>query len=162
MAHMAVVTAGTAVVTARTRRRTGGDEAGTVGKAMRALAAALVSLTPTVASAEHAQVRGKLGYLSEWEVTAQVTAKVIEGKKEFVGPLTVRHVGMCTTGRPAEMSGEIRYRITGWIKPRMTATLSLDGIPCDFEGNLSDTYGGVLSCQQWRGIPVSLTVKPGD
>jgi len=112
------------------------------------------------AHAGSAQVTGKLGYLSEWEVTAKVAERTLDGKKEFAGPLTVRHVGMCTTGRPAEMSGEIRYRVTGWIRPRMTATLVLDGVECAFDGNLSDAYGGVLSCQQWRGIPVSLTVKP--
>lgn len=114
------------------------------------------------AHAGSAQVTGKLGYLSEWEVTAKVTERLAEGKKEFAGPLTVRHVGMCTTGRPAEMSGEIRYRITGWIKPRMTATLLLDGVECGFEGNLSDTYDGVMSCQQWRGVPVTLSVKPAE
>jgi hypothetical protein len=126
---------------------------------MRALIAAFAILVPASALAEHVQVSGKLGYLSEWEVTANVTERLTDGKKEFVGPLTVRHVGMCTTGRPAEMSGEIRYRVTGWIKPRMTATLSLDGVECGFEGNLSDAYGGVLSCPQWNGVPVSLRIK---
>ena len=78
-----------------------------------------------------------------------MTERLSDGKKEFVGPLTVRHVGMCATGRPAEMSGEIRYRVTGWIRPRMTATWSLDGVECGVEGNLvGDAYGGVLS---WRG-----------
>jgi hypothetical protein len=109
-----------------------------------------------------AEITGKLGYLSEWEVAAKVSERLSDGKKEFAGPLTVRHVGSCAPGRPAEMSGEIRYRITGWIRPRMTATLLLDGVECGFEGNLSDTYDGVMSCQQWRGVPVSLSVKPAQ
>jgi hypothetical protein len=112
------------------------------------------------AQAGSTDVTGKLGYLSEWEVSAKVTERRAAGKTEFAGPLTVRHVGTCTTGRPVEMSGEIRYRLTGWIKPRMTATLSLDGVECGFEGNLSDTYDGVMSCPQWNGVPVSLRVKP--
>ena len=85
-----------------------------------------------------------------------MTERLSDGRKQFAGPLTVRHIGVCATGRPAEMSGEIRYQITGWIRPRMTATLSLDGVECGFEGSLSDTYDGVMSCEQWRGVPVSL------
>jgi hypothetical protein len=113
------------------------------------------------AQGESARVTGKIGYLSEWEVTAKVTENLSAGKKQYSGPLTVRHVGVCTTGRPAEMSGEIRYQITGWVKPRMKATMSLDGVECGFEGSLSETYDGVMSCEQWRGVPVSLSIKPG-
>jgi hypothetical protein len=127
---------------------------------IRILPLMLVAAIAHSAHAGSTQVSGKLGYLSEWELTANVTERIADGKKEFVGPLTVRHVGMCTTGRPAEMSGEIRYRVTGWIKPRMIATLRLDGVECGFEGNLSDTYDGVMSCPQWNGVPVMLSVRP--
>jgi hypothetical protein len=113
------------------------------------------------AQGEAARVTGKMGYLSEWEVTARVTEKLSEGKKQYSGPLTVRHVGVCTTGRPAEMTGEIRYQTTGWVKPRMKATLLLEGVDCGFEGSLGQTYDGVMSCEQWRGVPVSLSIKPG-
>jgi hypothetical protein len=131
-----------------------------LGLCIRLLSIMFVAALAHPAHAGSTQVSGKLGYLSEWELTANVTERLADGKKEFVGPLTVRHVGMCTTGRPAEMAGEIRYRVTGWIKPRMTATLQLDGVECGFEGNLSDTYDGVMSCPQWNGVPVSLRVKP--
>ena len=127
---------------------------------MRLLPVIPVLVMAVQAHAGPAEVIGKLGYLSEWEVVATVTERVADGKKEFAGPLTVRHVGTCTTGRPAEMVGEIRYRLSGWIKPRMTATLAIDGVECGFEGNLSETYDGVMSCPQWRGVPVSLSVKP--
>jgi hypothetical protein len=113
------------------------------------------------AQGESVRVTGKMGYLSEWEVTARVSETLSAGRKQYAGPLTVRHVGVCATERPAEMSGEIRYQITGWIKPRMRATLSLEGVECGFEGSLSETYEGVMSCEQWRGVPVSLSIKPG-
>jgi hypothetical protein len=58
---------------------------------------------------------------------AAISAEVMEdrarGKREFSGPLTVRHIGVCAPGRKSEMSGEIRYQITGWLRPRMKATL---------------------------------------
>lgn len=75
------------------------------------------------AQAQPVQVTGKLGYLSEWEIAATVTEHASPGKKEFSGPVIVRHVGVCAPGRPVEMSGEIRYQITGWTTSRMKATL---------------------------------------
>jgi hypothetical protein len=112
--------------------------------------------------AQAAEVSGKLGYLSEWEVSAKVGDRVAQGRREFSGPLTVRHVGVCAPGRPVEMTGEIRYRIAGWATRRMEATLVIDGTECGFEGKFSGTYDGVLTCPQWRGVPVSLSVKSGD
>jgi hypothetical protein len=114
-----------------------------------------------LAPAQAAELAGKLGYISEWEVTAQVTARDSAGR-EFAGPLTVRHVGLCTTGRPVEMTGEIRYRIAGWPARRMDATLIIDGTECGFEGKLGQAYEGVLSCPQWRGVPLSLSLKTAN
>jgi hypothetical protein len=103
------------------------------------------------------QVAGKLGYLSEWEISAEVTPDA--RKKEFSGPLTIRHTGVCTPGRTTEMLGEIRYQITGWVKSRMKATLLIEGIECGFEATLAETYDGVISCPLWRGVPLSLSIK---
>ena len=114
------------------------------------------------ASARAAEVTGKLGYLSEWELTGHVTERVSGGKAEFAGPVTVKHVGLCTPGRPVEMVGEIHYRVTGLLTRRLEATLVLDGTECGFEGKLAGSYDGVLTCSQWRGIPVSLIVKPSE
>jgi hypothetical protein len=114
------------------------------------------------AQAQSVQVSGKLGYLSEWELAATVDEHASAGKKEFSGPLVLRHVGVCTPDRPVEMSGEIRYQITGWRSPRMKATLRIEGTECGFEAKLAGVYEGVLSCPQWRGVPVSVSVKPTD
>jgi hypothetical protein len=108
------------------------------------------------------QVVGKLGYLSEWELTGTVTEHAAGAKREFSGPVVVRHVGVCSPGRPAEMAGEFRYQVTGWTTSRMQATLSIDGVECGFEAKLSDAYDGVLACPQWRGVPLSLSVKKAD
>jgi hypothetical protein len=112
------------------------------------------------ALAQTAQVTGTLGYLSEWKVSADVAQTVVAGRKEFAGPLTVTHVGVCTPGRPVEMSGEIHYQITGWTRRRMKGTLVLDGVECGFDATLSDRYEGALSCPQWHGVPFGLSVKP--
>jgi hypothetical protein len=122
----------------------------------------VASAVPAPAQAKSMQVTGTLGYLSEWEIAATVTEHAAAGKREFSGPLVVKHVGVCTPGRPVEMSGEIRYQITGWMSPRMKATLWIDGTECGFEAKRSEAYEGVLSCQQWRGVPLSLSVKAAD
>jgi hypothetical protein len=114
------------------------------------------------AQAQTMQVTGTLGYLSEWELTAKVSETLVAGRKEFTGPLTVRHVGVCTPGRPVEMAGEIRYQISGWTKRRMKATVVLDGTECGFDATLSERYDGVMSCPQWRGVPLSLSLKSAD
>jgi hypothetical protein len=114
------------------------------------------------AQAQSAQVNGTLGYLSEWEVSATVTENLSSGQREFSGPLVIRHIGVCTPGHPVEMSGEIRYRITGWLTPRMQATLVIEGVECGFDGKLSQTYDGAISCDKWRGVPLSLSVKSAN
>jgi hypothetical protein len=104
----------------------------------------------------------RVGFLSEWELSAEVNENATTGRKDFSGPLTIKHIGLCAVGRTVEMSGEIRYRITGWLKPRMQATLVIEGVKCDFDGALSETYDGVISCPPWRNVPVSLSVKPAE
>ena len=127
-----------------------------IGAVMAAVA--WIGLTP----AQSTELAGKLGYLSEWEITAKVSPQGAAASRVFSGPVTVRHIGVCAPGHPVEMAGEIRYRITGWLSRRMEATLVLDGTECGFEGKLGQAYEGVLSCPQWRGVPVSLSLKAGD
>lgn len=122
-------------------------------------AAAASMLWPAVADARSAEVGGKLGYLSEWEVTARVTEQVVAGRREFVGPLTVRHIGVCAPGRPVEMAGEIRFHAAGWLSRRLEAILVIDGKPCGFSGRVGTTIDGVLTCEQWKGVPASLSIQ---
>ena len=127
---------------------------------MRTLMIAMLVLASAApVQAGSVQVSGKLGYLSEWEISGQVSDSPATGKGEFSGPITIKHVGVCTPGRPVEMSGELRYHISGWVKPRMRATLVVDGVECGFDAVLSQSYEGALACTQWRGVPLSLSVK---
>ena len=45
------------------------------------------------------QVYGKTGYLGEYELSSIVSEQVANGRKEYSGPLTVKHVGLCNSGR---------------------------------------------------------------
>jgi len=132
------------------------------GAATRTAVVILTVVSAGLDSVQAADLAGTLGYLSEWEVTAKVAPQDAAANRAFSGPLTVRHVGVCAPGHPVEMTGEIRYRITGWLNRRMEATLVIDGNECGFEGRLGQAYEGVLSCPQWRGVPLSLSLKAGD
>src|SRR4051812_7204636 len=63
----------------------------------------LAQALPVRAQEPSVAVSGKLGYLSEWDVTATVVPHASGRRQEFSGPLTVRHTGICTTNGPVEM-----------------------------------------------------------
>jgi hypothetical protein len=65
----------------------------------------------TPAGAQSLQVFGYTGVLGEWELTASVTEKASWRTKEFSGPLTMKHVGVCTQDGPEQKTGEIRFKL---------------------------------------------------
>jgi hypothetical protein len=74
-------------------------------------------------TADHAQsgslrVAGTAGCLSEWELGGDVAERISAGIKEFFGPLTWKHVGVCSPNGPEEKYGEIKIQIEiGGIGP---------------------------------------------
>src|SRR5258707_715369 len=48
------------------------------------------------AQAQSLRVAGTAGYVSEWELNGEVTQTVSRAVKEFSGPLTLKHVGLCS------------------------------------------------------------------
>ncbi|HEX2890837.1 hypothetical protein [Vineibacter terrae] len=111
----------------------------------------------TAARAETLELIGYAGVLGEWEVTASVTPIGPAGKKEFAGPLKMRHVGYCTQDGPEERTGEIRLSLAG--SSRLTATLLVNGVECSYSGRQSDTYSGSLKCPDRRAVPLTLWLK---
>jgi hypothetical protein len=124
---------------------------------MRPIPLAMLLLSAP-AQAEVLNVAGKAGYLAEWEVSASVRASTT-GAREFSGPMTMTHIGLCTVSGPVAKSGEIRYRISGLLRSRMEATLTLDGTRCTFNGVLSEAYSGVMECPGTKGVPLTISVK---
>lgn len=112
----------------------------------------------TSAQAQSLQVIGYSGYLGEWELTAAVTEKVSSQTKEYSGPLTMKHVGLCTQDGPVEKTGEIRFQISA-LSARLNATLSVAGVECTYSGRLSDSYDGTMNCPDREAVPLKLWVK---
>lgn len=126
---------------------------------MKALFLSVVlSALATSAQAQSLQVIGYSGYLGEWELTAAVTEKVSSQTKEYSGPLTMKHVGLCTQDGPEEKTGEIRFQISA-LSARLNATLSVAGVECTYSGRLSDSYDGTMNCPDREAVPLKLWVK---
>jgi hypothetical protein len=78
--------------------------------------------------------------------------------REFSGPLTMTHVGICTQDGPERKTGEIRFQVLD-APPRVQATLLVAGDTCTYSGKLSDFYSGILSCRGRPGVPLRLWLK---
>ena len=105
---------------------------------VRALVALIALSTLGVsAQAGSLQVIGYAGVLGEWELIATVTGNASGLTREFSGPLTMKHTGVCTRDGPEEKTGEMRFQISA-LSSRLNATLSVDGVACSYDGKLSD------------------------
>ena len=127
---------------------------------MRNLAVALLSLVPTAtlaAEAETLQVLGQAGVLGEWEITAHMSSTEIGVRRQFVGPVLMKHVGMCSVDGPEQKTGEMRLERLG--ASRVKATLVVEGVTCTYDGRKSDAYSGVLRCPDRRDVPLLIWLK---
>jgi len=106
--------------------------------------------------AQSLEVVGYAGALGEWEVTATMTPRSSWWTKEFAGPLTMRHVGICTQSGPEEKTGELRLQLSA---SRLSGTLAVAGDVCSLSAHLSDAYKGVLTCGGGRTTPLTLWLR---
>jgi hypothetical protein len=110
------------------------------------------------AQAQSLQVVGYAGVLGEWELTATVTERARLWSKEFSGPLSMKHVGICAQDGPEEKTGEIRFQISA-VSSQLDATLLLEGVSCTYSARSSDPYSGLMACPDREAVPLKLWVK---
>jgi hypothetical protein len=124
-----------------------------------AILPALVALNVAAAAEPQTlELGGQAGFLGEWELSASVTEQSAGGRKEFSGPITMKHVGICSTDGPEERTGRIKLQMTG-SPERIKATLVFDGRECTYNGALSATHVGRMECPATEGTPISLWQK---
>jgi hypothetical protein len=105
-------------------------------------------------------VTGETGYLSEWAVSGNVKESLSGRVRELVGPLTMKHVGLCSQAGSEEKAAEIRLEISqSGLSPHFQATMTIDGSRCTFSGAFSGTYKGFMECPDARGVPVTLSIR---
>ena len=110
------------------------------------------------AHAEPRQVLGYAGVLGEWELTATVNEKALRWAKEFSGPLSMKHIGICTQDGPEEKTGEIRFQISA-LSSQLDATLLVEGLECTYSARAADPYSGVMACPDGKAVPLKLWLK---
>jgi hypothetical protein len=108
------------------------------------------------ASAQSLEVFGYAGELGEWELTATVTENASRRTKDFSGPVTMTHVGLCTQDGPEKKTGEIRLQLS---PSRLNATILVAGVACSYSGRLSNFYTGMMTCPDREAMPLKLWVK---
>jgi hypothetical protein len=104
------------------------------------------------------EVLGYAGVLGEWELSATVTEDVSQAGKEFSGPLTMRHVGICSQDGPEEKTGEIRFRMSPAAAPS-NATIVIAGETCSYKGSFSESRPGTIACPDKGPVPLTLWLK---
>jgi hypothetical protein len=106
-------------------------------------------------TAEPLQVTGTAGFLGEWALSATVDGAATSGRiRQYSGPLTLRHTGLCTHDGADEQTGQMQLQISA---SRVDATFTLAGVPCSFRGRLTDA--GTMTCANQEPIPLKLFVK---
>jgi hypothetical protein len=101
-------------------------------------------------------ITGYSGRLGEWELTAALART--DRADQLAGPLTMRHVGICTIEGPEERDGEMRVRLS-MVPSHVVATIVVDGVECSYRGRLSESSSGQLVCPDRRPVPISLWTK---
>ena len=128
-------------------------------KAVRALLLLfLAGAFAAPAQAQSLQVVGYAGVLGEWELTATVTEKARLWSKEFSGPLSMKHVGICTQDGPEEKTGEIRFQISA-LSSQLDATLLVEGLACTYSARSSNPFSGLMACPDREAVPLKLWLK---
>ena len=130
------------------------------GNALAHVMLALALVLPAAsANAGSLEIFGYSGYLGEWELTAIVTdGGSSTAQREYSGPFSMKHIGLCTQDGPEEKSGKIRLRMMPSAS-RIQATLWVDGVECGYQGVLSDFYSGTMDCSGRERVPLKLWVK---
>jgi hypothetical protein len=118
----------------------------------------MLSALATPAQAKSLQLVGYAGVLGEWELTATVTEQGGLLSTAFSGPLSMKHVGICTQDGPEERTGEIRFQISA-LSSRLDATLLVEGVACSYSAGPSDPYSGMMACPDREAVPLKLWLK---
>jgi hypothetical protein len=114
------------------------------------------NIATSTAAAETLDVLGQAGVLGEWELTANISS--MDGaRKQFSGPLVMKHVGICSVDGPEVKQGEIQLQLIG--SSRVKATLLVAGITCTYAGRKSDSFSGVMRCPLQRDVPLLMWLR---
>jgi hypothetical protein len=80
----------------------------------------------------------------------------VSGKDaDFYGPVTLRHVGLCSVNGVEEKSGTVRLTVS---RSRVEGTLSMEGDSCRIVASEQQSYSGLMTCRDGQAVPINLSV----
>ena len=109
------------------------------------------------AMAQSYSVNGRVGYLQEWEMKANLAKTITSSGVSYDGPVTLRHVGLCSVNGPEEKSGVVRLTVSRRTSA-VEGTLALKDDTCRIVVSASKPYSGLLNCRAGQGVPVSFSI----
>ena len=122
---------------------------------LAALALCLIHV-PEVGAME---LLGQAGVLGEWELTGNLTGGGLGPRKEFFGPLKMKHVGICTQDGPEERAGEIRLQLAGRSESRVDGQVGVGRGSCTYSARKTHAYEGTMSCAGRAPVPLLVWLK---
>src|SRR5262249_11517399 len=93
----------------------------------------------------------------EWELKASLAKSVSGSRIEYSGPVTLRHVGLCSVNGVEEKTGNMRLTMSR--APAAEGTLALEGDSCRIVANQAPSYSGLLTCRNGQGVPISSSIE---
>jgi hypothetical protein len=122
------------------------------------VAAWMISVCTITAGAEPYAASGQVGYLQEWEFKANLAKTVARGRIEYSGPVTLRHVGLCSVNGVEEKSGNMHLTMSR-APAAAEGTLAMEGDSCRIVANQAPSYSGLLTCRNGQGVPISFSIE---
>lgn len=119
------------------------------------LPAILMFAGASVALAQSYSASGRVGYLQEWEMKASLAKTVTSRGQDFYGPVTLRHVGICSVNGVEEKSGVVRLTVS---RSGIEGTLAMEDDSCRIVASAARSYSGLLNCRSGQGVPISFSI----
>jgi hypothetical protein len=114
----------------------------------------ILILAAGAAQAESIHVRGTAGYISEWQLSGDLTKAGTAESQQFSGSLTWKHVGLCSSNGAEEKFGYIKVQVSrpGSV-PRSGAMLWPEGVECTFSRS-----SRFMDCSDGSKVPLTLSI----
>jgi hypothetical protein len=107
--------------------------------------------------AQSYSVNGQVGYLGEWEMKANLAKTITGSGVSYDGPVTLRHVGLCSVNGPEEKSGVVRLMVSRKTSA-VEGTLAMKDDACRIAASASKPHSGLLNCRDGQGVPINFSI----
>jgi len=123
------------------------------------LAAGTIALgVPDRVLAQSYSAEGRIGYLQEWDMKASLTKTVTNAGADYSGPITLRHVGLCSANGVEEKSGVLELKIPA-RSSGAEGTLVMADDNCRVIVSAAHGYSGSLNCKDGQGVPIRFSIE---